>query len=79
MLQAFRYIARNPVVAGLCNAPADWIWGSYRDCIQLDNRFPFVSHEPVRSYFGPDRVRATRLLRDFVEDVERGSVPGRAA
>jgi hypothetical protein len=25
-----RYLALNPVEAGLCSSPADWTWGSYR-------------------------------------------------
>jgi len=79
MLQAFRYIARNPVAAGLCEQPQDWIWGSYRDCVELDSRFSFVTHEPIRAYFGSDRAKAIQLLRTFVEDLEPGSVPRRAA
>jgi putative transposase len=79
MLSTFRYIAQNPVAAGLCERPSEWIWGSYRDCIGLDNRFSFVTHDIIRSYFGPDPERAIPLLREFVEDLEPGSVPGRAA
>jgi putative transposase len=79
MLAAFRYIALNPVVAGLCDRASDWMWGSYRDCIGLDKRLAFVTHDFIRSYFGPDRERAVQLLREFVEDLEPGSVPRRAA
>ena len=27
---ACRYVARNPVRAGLCGEPSDWPWSSYR-------------------------------------------------
>jgi hypothetical protein len=30
LMAAHRYVARNPVRAGLCAAPADWRWSSYR-------------------------------------------------
>ena len=78
-LAAFRYIALNPVVAGLCESPCDWPWGSYRDCVGLDNRFTFVTHDVIREYFGTDPERAIQLLRELVEDLEPGSVPRRAA
>jgi REP element-mobilizing transposase RayT len=68
MLRALRYIARNPVTAGLCRRAADWRWSSYRRLIELDNSFPFVNAEPLRAYFGTDRRRATALIRQFVED-----------
>ena len=76
MLAVLRYVARNPVKAGLCKEPGDWIWGSYRGCAELDDSFPFVDHSLMRSYFGDDRRKATRLLRAFVEDLEPGTVPG---
>ena len=42
LLQAVRYIVRNPVEAGLCRAPLDWYWSSYRDAIGAADEFPFV-------------------------------------
>jgi len=68
MLSAMRYIARNPVKAGLCPRPSDWLWGSYRGCVDLDDSFPLVESEPLRAYFGPDRARANVLIRQFVGD-----------
>jgi putative transposase len=29
-VEKLRYIHRNPVKAGLCKEPADWIWSSFR-------------------------------------------------
>ena len=78
-LSCFRYIARNPVRDGLGASAADWPWSSYPDCIGLESRFGFVTHDAVRAYFGSDSSRAVELMRDFVEDIERGSVPRRAA
>ena len=68
MLQLIRYLARNPVVAGLCDSPAAWRWGSYRGCIGLDAGFPFVTNEAVHACFGRDNATAIRILRAFVED-----------
>ena len=68
MLALLRYIARNPVAAGLCERPSDWLWGSYRGCIGIDNRFPFVDAAPLRAYFGANAERATVLIRQFVGD-----------
>lgn len=67
MLYAFRYIARNPVEAGLCEGPADWLWSSYRGTAGLDGRFAFVDDAGTRDYFGGDSEVALRLLRNFVE------------
>ena len=67
MLRAFRYIARNPVRAGLCSSPAEWPWSSYRGAAGLDADFAFVDHRPVRAYFGGESETALRLLRSFVE------------
>jgi REP-associated tyrosine transposase len=71
MLQLLRYIARNPVEAGLCEYPSDWPWSSYRGCAGLDGGFAFVDSSLLRAYFGNDRRLATRLVRAFVDDAAR--------
>jgi REP element-mobilizing transposase RayT len=68
LLRALRYIARNPVKAGLCREPADWYWGSYRGAAGLDVGFPFVDPAPLRRYFGNDAMRANELVRAFVDE-----------
>ncbi len=40
--EAVRYVAINPVEAGLCATPSDWVWSSYRDAVGEANEFPFV-------------------------------------
>jgi hypothetical protein len=67
MLNAMRYIARNPVRAQLCGRPEDWVWSSYRRLIGRDDPFTFVDPAPLRAYFGPDETQATWLLRQFVD------------
>jgi REP element-mobilizing transposase RayT len=36
LLEAHRYVALNPVRAGLCAQPADWPWGSFRALCGLE-------------------------------------------
>jgi REP element-mobilizing transposase RayT len=69
LLSCVRYIARNPVEAGVCEHPADWTWGSYRGCAGYDNGFAFVTNDFILSSFHANRAKAQRLLRAFVEAV----------
>lgn len=68
-LGAVRYIALNPVKAGLCKHPAEWLWSSYRGCAGYDAGFPFVTNDLVLDSMHEDRARAQQLLRIFVESV----------
>lgn len=42
LLTAFRYVARNPVEAGLCGHPGDWTWSSYAPAVGRPGRFAFA-------------------------------------
>jgi putative transposase len=67
LLNVLRYLALNPVVAGLCRKPGDWYWSSYRGCIRPEEAFPFVDSTRLLSYF----TRAGEIdvldIRRFVE------------
>lgn len=67
LLELIRYIALNPVRAGLCSAPEDWSWSSYRYALGLRESPPFMSEDFLLGCFAPDRERARRRLRDFVD------------
>jgi putative transposase len=67
LLWCIRYIARNPVEAGLCATPADWLWSSYPGLIGVGRRWPHVAEGEVLGLFGRDRAVAVEQLRDFVE------------
>jgi hypothetical protein len=60
LLTAYRYIARNPVEAGLCENPADWKWSSYRTAIGLEGRFAYADPSLVLAAFNDsiDQMRA---------------------
>jgi putative transposase len=66
-LRAVRYIALNPVEAGLCEHPADWLWGSYRGAAGYDAGFPFMTNELVLASLHEDVTKAQQLLRLMVE------------
>lgn len=63
MLNAMRYIALNPVVAGHCLRPEQWLWSSFRRCIGLDDPFPWVDTAPLVAYFGDGDEAMTNLQR----------------
>ena len=67
-LEVVRYIALNPVRAGLCTDPADWPWSSYRLVVRDLPTPSFLEVGEVLELFGPDRRRARRRLESFVSD-----------
>ena len=64
-----RYIVLNPVRAGLCDAPGDWPWSSYRATAGLESPPPWLSVDAVWPRFGrtPDAAQA-----EFVAFVREG-------
>jgi REP element-mobilizing transposase RayT len=67
LLSCLRYIARNPVEAGLCESPVDWRWSSYPGLVGQGTKWPFIAETEVLGLFGRDPAVAAELLRDFVE------------
>ena len=67
-LEVVRYIALNPVRAGLCVDPADWPWSSYRLIVRNLPTPPFLEVDRLLQLFGRDRVTARRRLEAFVTD-----------
>jgi putative transposase len=66
LLGAIRYVAMNPVRAGLCDAPERWRWGSYAALAGLAPPDPLVATADVLALFSDDESAARELLRDFV-------------
>jgi putative transposase len=84
MVELCRYIALNPVRAGLCDRAEDWPWSSYRAVAGLVEAPAFLSVEETLKYFGNDTSAARRELVDFVSEgaasqradrIEAGSDP----
>ena len=54
LLEVFRYIAANPVRAGLCERPTDWRWSSYRTTAGVDRYHPpWLRVDFARKLFEP--------------------------
>ncbi len=67
LLAAVRYIAWNPVRAGLCSEPAAWKWSSYPAMLGLVPCPAFLTASSVLRRFGCDRVTARDRLAAFVD------------
>jgi putative transposase len=65
-LELSRYLAMNPVRANLCDAPADWPWGSYRVIVDGEG-CALISAERTLRHFGRDPRRARESFREFIE------------
>ena len=68
LLWTFRYIVLNPVEKGLCGAPEEWRWSSYRATAGLDRPPRFLDVQRLLSHFGDMPERARIRYRDFVAD-----------
>lgn len=66
LLESHRYIALNPVSAGLCREPEDWLWSSYRITV-VEPLGPFALSDLVLDEFG-EGAGAREKLRRFVRD-----------
>lgn len=67
-LEVHRYIALNPVRAGLVRDPEDWPWSSMRALLGREPPPPFLDAAAVLQLFGPNTWVARRRLRSFVRD-----------
>ena len=68
LLWTLRYVVQNPVSKGLCGAPEDWPWSSYRAAVGLERPPRFLDVARLHSYFDDEPGRARTLYRDFVSD-----------
>jgi putative transposase len=74
LLTACRYVAHNPVRAGLCETPPAWKWSSYRSTVGIDPAPRFLDKELLRGAIGGgDHWR--RRYREFVEADEEVAPP----
>jgi len=75
LLSGYRYLAWNPIRAGICARPQDWRWSSYRTTIGLREDFSIVDASRVVGCFGRPRTAAIQRLRGFVEAPTAASEP----
>jgi putative transposase len=76
-LAVVRYIAANPVQAGLCAAPEDWPWSSYAATAGLATPRPFLTSRVV-SWFG-GRAEYRRFVIAGLRDASLETRPSLAA
>jgi hypothetical protein len=75
LLELTRYIALNPVRAGMVKFPQDWPWSSFRAIIGLDESPAWLSSDWLLSAFGVHRAEAIDYYLEFVADgMHRDSV-----
>jgi putative transposase len=74
LLELSRYLALNPVRAGLCKSPLEWPWSSYAAVAGAASPPSFLAAERLLAHFGADRDWARRTLRWFVRDADRDSL-----
>jgi putative transposase len=73
LMELARYLALNPVRAGLCGRPEDWEWSSYRAMLGLAPAERFLDPAFLLSQFGRERDRARRAFASFVEAAPRAA------
>jgi putative transposase len=67
LLELARYLAMNPVRAGLCLTPSEWRWSSF--CDAMGGRGPSsLCAAKILRFFGDDEDRAREAFQRFVED-----------
>jgi putative transposase len=76
LLELSRYIALNPVRAGLCTGPGDWPWSSYGALIGAARIPPLLTVPWILGQFDDDQRCAMERYRDFVQ-AGKTSVRGR--
>lgn len=67
-LNVVRYIARNPVRAGMCTRPQDWPWSSYGALIGERSAPPWLTSTWVLGQLGGTLDESRRRLRSLVEN-----------
>jgi REP element-mobilizing transposase RayT len=68
LLAAFRYVARNPVRAGLCTYAEEWLWSGFATSCGLARTFPFVDASMVIATLGAKGDDVTPALRALARD-----------
>jgi putative transposase len=71
-LTVARYIALNPVRAGICEHPGDWPWSSYGATVGVDPVPSFLTTDWTSDLFGGEPRQSRRRFAAFVAD---GPVP----
>lgn len=74
LLEACRYIVNNPVKAGLCTRPDDWMWSSYRATALYGKAHLCLHTDWILSQFGEDYSIAAQEYKKFVAEGSEGKI-----
>lgn len=66
LFELLRYMALNPVRAGLCTFPADYRWSSFAATIGLARAPRFLAVKFVLAHFGSDPRQSREAFAAFV-------------
>jgi REP element-mobilizing transposase RayT len=66
LLWTLRYVVRNPIESGVCDAPEHWPWSSYRAYAGLERAPRFLDVGQLLSHFGDTPERAQNVFRAYV-------------
>ncbi|MBN2515608.1 MAG: transposase [Deltaproteobacteria bacterium] len=66
LLELSRYIALNPIRAGLVSSPEDWSWSSYGVMAGMRPKESFLHTDWMLGLFSPSKVQAHELYTSFV-------------
>ena len=67
LLETTRYVALNPVRAGLCERPEDWPWSSFAETIGKRPARPYVASDVLLALFADDPELARARFYAFVQ------------
>jgi putative transposase len=67
-LELSRYIALNPVEAGIVERPEEWAWSSYAARAGFATGPEWLTLDPLLSQFGVDRTPQQQAYRTFVHE-----------
>jgi len=68
LLELTRYVALNPVRAGVKEDPGDWLWSSYRATAGLEEAPEFLTIDWILGQFSEQHQKAQFLYRAFVRE-----------
>ena len=68
LLASFRYVARNPITAGMCARAEDWPWSSFATSCGSAQTFSFIDRSVILGTLGATEANAARLLRALVRE-----------
>jgi putative transposase len=68
LLETTRYVALNPVRAGLCERPEDWPWSSFAETIGMRPARPYIASDVLLELFADDPELARARFHAFVMD-----------